>query len=363
MISIIGLLAPEIADMKVSIIISMATLLVSRIDSFSPPSLSNNWCIQPSSSLSLSITRASPHSTFSQLSSSKNDNHGINNSNDEDDSSKDDNDDFQFMTSLKNRMEEVRNQDTICPIIILDCMLPRQVMRIRIDNPGIVKLVKRQLRNDTPTFGVRGTTTTIISTTTNKSNDNKKSSTIKKEVSLTNGVEVEIITKPVFIEEDAVLVALKAKRRFQVLKEVEHEEQRGWVDANVQYLDSETQEEEELMSNTEDDPMCLDRAILKAIQLSDFVKEWLDLAKKVERQPGQIDLLLEDLGDMPCAEEPSERAFWVGALINPLPDMGVADRGVRPAMIMATTAEERVDIALDGIIQSIKHMDGSAPLW
>ena len=155
-------------------------------------------------------------------------------------------------------------------------MLPRQVMRIRIDNPEIVKLVKRQLRNDTPTFGVRGTITTIIQNSATSKNDTPKSSRAKREVSLTNGVEVEIITKPVFIEEDAVLVALKAKRRFQVLKEVDNEEQREWVNANVEYLDSETQEEDELMSNTEDDPMCLDRAILKAIQLSDLVKEWLD---------------------------------------------------------------------------------------
>lgn len=349
--------------MKVSIIISISTLLTPKIDSFSPPPPIHNWCIHPLSSPLIIPRTSSPHSKLSQLSSSNNDNLDSNNSDDEDDNEKDDIDDFQFMTSLKSRMEEVRNQDKICPVIILDCMLPRQVMRIRIDNPGIVKLVKRQLRNDSPTFGVRGTITTMINNTATSRSETKKSSRLKKEVSLTNGVEVEIITKPVFIEEDAVLVALKAKRRFQVLEEVENEEQRGWVNANVQYLDSETQEEEELMSNTEDDPMCLDRAILKAIQLSDLVKEWLDLAKQVEKQPGQIDLLLEDLGDMPCAEEPSERAFWVGALINPLPDMGVANPGVRPAMIMATTAEERVDIALDGIIESIKHMDGSAPLW
>lgn len=350
--------------MKVSIVISITTLLTSKIDSFSPPLSIDNRCIHPLSSPLIIPRTSSTHSTLCQLSSSNNDNLGSNNNDDEDDNEKNDIDDFQFMTSLKSRMEEVRNQDKICPVIILDCMLPRQVMRIRIDNPSIVKLVKRQLRNDSPTFGVRGTITTMINNNNATSrNEKKKSSRVQKEVSLTNGVEVEIITKPVFLEEDAVLVALKAKRRFQVLEEVENEEQWGWVNANVQYLDSEAQEEDELMSNTEDDPMCLDRAILKAIQLSDLVKEWLDLAKQVEKQPGQIDLLLEDLGDMPCAEEPSERAFWVGALINPLPDMGVANPGVRPAMIMATTAEERVDIALEGIIESIKHMDGSAPLW
>ena len=61
--------------------------------------------------------------------------------------------------------------------------------------------------------------------------------------------------------------------------------------------------------------------------------------------------------------EPSERAFWVGALfINPLPELGVA-KGVRPALLMATSAQERVDVAYDGILESIRHMNGSAPLW
>jgi hypothetical protein len=36
---------------------------------------------------------------------------------------------------------------------------------------------------------------------------------------------------------------------------------------------------------------------------------------------------------------------------------------VRPALLTAKTAEERVETALDGIFRSIKHMDGSAKLW
>ena len=65
---------------------------------------------------------------------------------------------------------------------------------------------------------------------------------------------------------------------------------------------------------------------------------------------------------MPPATNPTDRALWVGALINPLPAMGVAME-IRPALLTANTAKERVDIALNGIKASTGHMDGSAPLW
>ena len=60
---------------------------------------------------------------------------------------------------------------------------------------------------------------------------------------------------------------------------------------------------------------------------------------------------------------------WVAAVV-PLswlrraaaPAMGVALE-IRPALLTAKTSEERMEIALDGILRSIKHMDGSARLW
>jgi hypothetical protein len=93
-----------------------------------------------------------------------------------------------------------------------------------------------------------------------------------------------------------------------------------------------------------------------------LVDRWVELARENERQVGQIDKLLDDLGSIPPPERPSERSFWIGALINPLPAMGVALE-IRPALLSARTAEERVEISLDGIFRSIKHMDGSSKLW
>ena len=81
-----------------------------------------------------------------------------------------------------------------------------------------------------------------------------------------------------------------------------------------------------------------------------------------ERHPGQIDQLLNDLVECPPPEEPTERAFLVGALINPLPALGVALE-IRPKLLTAVSAEERIDIARDGIYRSIRHMDGTAKMW
>lgn len=118
----------------------------------------------------------------------------------------------------------------------------------------------------------------------------------------------------------------------------------------------------------------LDQAVSKGKELTDHIQDgragegmslvdrWIELARENEREPGQIDRLLQDLGTIPPPEAPSDRAFWVGALINPIPAMGVALE-VRPALLTADTAMERVDLALDGIEKSIRHMDGTARMW
>ena len=93
-----------------------------------------------------------------------------------------------------------------------------------------------------------------------------------------------------------------------------------------------------------------------------LVDRWIELARENERHPGQVDALLKQLGEIPPEHEPTERALWVGALINPLPSMGVAME-IRPALLVSKKTEERVQVALDGILKSIGHMDGSARLW
>ncbi len=259
--------------------------------------------------------------------------------------------DDDFMASLKSRMEEVQDLETKCPLVVLDCMLPRQVMKIQVKNPLLMELVRNQMEKENPTFGMLGMA--ILNT--------------GEKINLTTGVEVTIKEKPLFVD-DSVLLVLKAGRRFVITGELDNTEQ-GWTEARVKYLDSGEQEEKEVQG---EDRMAVARAILKAKELTSpnanmknnnsLIDRWIELAKENEKQSGQIDQLLEDLGEIPAEDEPSERALWVGALINPLPAMGVAME-VRPALLTATSAEKRVEVACDGILKSIRHMDGSAPMW
>ena len=257
-----------------------------------------------------------------------------------------------FMASLQQRINQVEKRENKVPLVILDCMLPRQLMKIQVKNPLLMELVRTQMEKENPTFGMLGM---AILTTGEK-------------INLTTGVEVELLEKPVFIDE-GVLMVLKAGRRFMITGEVDNTEQ-GWTEARVKYLDFQEQEEEEVRKS--DDRMAVARAIMKAKELTtpnanmvnnvSLVDRWIELARENEKRPEQIDELLEELGEIPPEDEPSERALWVGALINPLPSLGVAME-IRPALLTATTAEKRVEIVCEGILKSIRHMDGTSKMW
>jgi hypothetical protein len=251
-----------------------------------------------------------------------------------------------FMASLRNRVEEVNDRATKLPLVVLDSMLPRQVLKFQCKNALLLELLGDCLQKETPFFGMLG-----MARLRNG-----------QQVHLKTGVEVEIVKTESVGE--GILVELEAGRRFTIEGEVENVGG-GWTEARVNFLDSEEQEEEETKG---EDRMTVARAMAKAKEFTSpnmnmqdnmsLVDRWAELARKVERQPGQIDELLEQLGEIPPSEEPSERAFWVGALINPIPAMGVAME-VRPLLLSAKTAEERVRVAQDGLLRSIKHMDGS----
>jgi len=266
-----------------------------------------------------------------------------NNSNDGDD----------FMASLRNRIEEVTDNETKLPLVVLDSMLPRQVLKIEVKNPLFKELVNdRYYKKENPYIGMMGMAKLATG----------------ELVHLKTGVEVEICDKPEITSDgQGVRLELKAGRRFKIDGEVENAKE-GWTEAEVQFLDTKNEQENDILQ----DRMSVARAMMKAKELTlpnmslednqTLIDRWVQLAKQNEREPGQIDALLNQLGDVPSSEEPTERAFWVGALINPIPAMGVAME-IRPALLTAHSTEERVQIALDAIFKSIRHMDGTERMW
>merc|ERR1712217_943583 len=96
--------------------------------------------------------------------------------------------------------------------------------------------------------------------------------------------------------------------------------------------------------------------------LEPLVASWLlQVRAGHERQPGQMDMILADLGPMPPVRKISDRALWVAALINPLPGLGVAWE-IRPSMLAASSATKRLQVAMEGLRASIAHLDGSQPM-
>jgi len=262
-------------------------------------------------------------------------------------SSSDDSDNDDFMKDLQNRMEQVSDRESKLPIVVLDSMLPRQVLKIKVDNKVFIDLVRSLVEEENLYFGMVGTAQL----------------TTGQNMPLQNGVQVEIVGSPV-MKEGGLCIELRAGRRIRIAGELDNTDE-GWGEARVRFLDSKEEDKQE-------DPLILSRAVTLAREFTSpnmnvpdgksLVERWIELARENERHKDQVDDLLRDLGPMPAVHKATELAMWVGALINPLPGMGVAME-IRPSLLMASTSEERVKVALQGLLASIRHMDGSVRLF
>lgn len=128
-------------------------------------------------------------------------------------------------------------------------------------------------------------------------------------------------------------------------------------------------------------------AIALAETLPPLVKEWVEvvLFADLERVPGQarptsardhrrhdhplqqppvasqVKQLYADLGPMPEPEDAEGLAFWVAALICPLPGLKLSPElelrlECRPAVLAATSSLERVKAAHGGIVRALKTL-------
>eukprot|EP00592_Proboscia_alata_P027910 CAMPEP_0194450440 /NCGR_PEP_ID=MMETSP0176-20130528/130728_1 /TAXON_ID=216777 /ORGANISM="Proboscia alata, Strain PI-D3" /LENGTH=255 /DNA_ID=CAMNT_0039277729 /DNA_START=305 /DNA_END=1069 /DNA_ORIENTATION=- len=255
-------------------------------------------------------------------------------------------------------MTEVVDKETKLPLVVADTMLPRQILSMESDSELFVNLINELKYSDfgpPPTFAMIGIQRSVVPGV--------------QPTFMKNGVEVTVLEKPTFSSSGkTVTVRLQGGRRFRIAGELANHPG-GWTESRVEFLDSTLQEQiEENGSN----PLDLAIAMSLARNLTsiphesnrtqNYVEEWLSLARQNQRSEGQINTLLEELGEMPDDESPSECAFWIGALINPLPALGVAME-IRPGLLLATTARERMEIALEGIQRSISHMNGSRRMW
>jgi hypothetical protein len=111
-------------------------------------------------------------------------------------------------------------------------------------------------------------------------------------VNLQTGVQVDMVGKPVANPDGGLLLELRAGSAFTLAGEIETAAE-GWTEGRVEFL-----------ALDDDDSTALDRPSLaratdKATQLPALSVEWIALARTRERAEGQIDTLLQDLGEIP----------------------------------------------------------------
>ena len=216
------------------------------------------------------------------------------------------------MKTLQDRMNQVQNRGTILPILILDTILPRQVLKIEVANdPVFSALVKQLIQDENPYFGMIGTA---------------RLAGTGQDLPLQNGCQVQLVDAPTLVDTGLRVTLRATARRFRIhaAGELTTSAGGGWTEARVTFLDSQTQEAAEEEAHLHRARVAAQKFTTPdAVTGETLVDQWVCLAKTKERQVGQIEQLLQDLGPPPNADtEPSELAFWIGALVNPLPGMG-----------------------------------------
>jgi hypothetical protein len=243
-----------------------------------------------------------------------------------------DNDDG--LTALKRRIASLQTSEAKVQCLVLDAMVPLQRLPLQI-GPPFVQALRECQATGRPLcmLGIDPALRSVLKT----------------------GVEarVESLTK-VPSSPDLFECVLIGGRRFQLLETDELSS--SWPPAERLFTATVKWLDEPLQGDAE--------TIKRAEALKPLVDEWIKLVVSTgrEREPGQMERLLGDLGPMPEAESPDDRALWVSALINPLPALGVALE-IRPAALSASSALERVEVAQTGLLDSIERLKRPGPTF
>jgi hypothetical protein len=248
-----------------------------------------------------------------------------------------------FIAGLMNRVGDLKSRQLELPIVVLDATLPNQQLAISTSDQAFREMIEY--------CGVRAV---------EEAGDEQFDDTRHGKFGIV-GVDrqtgnafpfgVEAIILKASVASETCSVELKGGRRFTV-DETQEEAPAGAVQPRKVTLAPDLDDEDEAA------------AVTAAQRLPALVDEWEKLVVDGghERQPDHLGLVRKHLGPMPPPERPSDLALWVGAYVNPLPALGVALE-IRPLLLRASTAKERVDAAVAGIASSIAHLDGTRRLW
>lgn len=236
----------------------------------------------------------------------------------------------------KERMDAIRDRKLQIPILILDSMLPGQCLRFSSGDPKFRELIKYSLLDETPNeIGVIG-----LNPYTGRPLNMGVTISMSKDC-VSNHLVGQLAT------------TLKGKRRFEI-------QGTPWLEpssesfymANVDIVD----DREEMLTDEQEQ-----KAEKLSSDIPELVEKWLELVVSTGKSDEEgMERRLNDIGKMP--REVGQRAIWIGALINPIPALGVCLE-IRPAMLACKNKYERINLALISLQSSIDHLSGERRLF
>jgi ATP-dependent protease La (LON) substrate-binding domain len=230
------------------------------------------------------------------------------------------------------RLQKLRERHTTIPIMILDAMLPGQVLEFGSNDPKFKRMLDHVVQMDDETFGMIG-----FNPHTGKP--------------LTIGVTLQI--QQVKQTNGIWLVSVKGDRRLEVQCEPWLDDTNSFYIAHVELVD--TREEVSLDNEQIKHAERMYRDIPK------LVSQWMERvfeSGKTDREG--MARRLKDIGEMP--QQLRDRAIWTAALLNPLPALGVCFE-IRPAMLACKNDYDRINLAWAGLHSSIDHLSGKKWLF
>uniref|UniRef100_A0A6T8L222 Lon N-terminal domain-containing protein n=1 Tax=Hemiselmis andersenii TaxID=464988 RepID=A0A6T8L222_HEMAN len=249
------------------------------------------------------------------------------------------------LAGLYKRVAKAKSTVTEVPLIVMDSMVPRQKLKFSADPQMKALIVEEGIK----VFGMLAV------------------DPVKRKVT-SYGSTVEIQDE--VMDGDTFTCVFVARKRFKLLGDPWKPENGSHVMSKIEYVDDMGDEETDEGADAAEKMAKIvaeaDREADLALseELEGLVDRWKGLVVSTgrEREPNQIDKILMDIGDMPPADKPFDRALWVAALINPLPALGVSLE-IRPAVLCSPTASNALQIVHGGLTTSIAHLDGSKPMW
>lgn len=241
------------------------------------------------------------------------------------------------------------------PVFVLDSMLPRQTLHLNVFEPRYLLMTERVLQGDRK-FGMVGW--------------GGSPHRGHRRVPVGFGVEVEI-TDVDRCASGSYRVTVVGRRPFKILDNWAED---GYMVANVEYLalDVSSRGNDTALATTEaasatsgsdvseagEDGNVSAAGVPSADEISSAVDTWLELVRAGgwERQHGHIDAILEGLGPMPPVTRSDDLAFWIAALVNPIPGLGVSPE-IRLETLEADSSASRIAVALGGLYASTAYLE------